>query len=114
MFAHYRYDTIINNFYYIYSLFGNLLILFIIIIVQCGVPCGECGIILEDILLSCGKNVFLLFMKILAVQCIKYLDIINLGHIYPNPKCYQVQDPKSIVCNVKVTRTLPTCGHEQK
>ncbi|RIA86082.1 hypothetical protein C1645_780424 [Glomus cerebriforme] len=55
----------------------------------CGVPCGECEIVLEDILLSCG-------------------------HYYPSPKCYQAQDPNSIRCTVMITRTLPTCGHEQK
>ncbi|CAI2170001.1 16549_t:CDS:10 [Funneliformis geosporum] len=53
----------------------------------CGDPCGECQIIVEDILLSCG-------------------------HYFTSPKCYQSQDPKSIMCYATVTRILPTCGHE--
>ncbi|CAG8553663.1 12049_t:CDS:10 [Funneliformis mosseae] len=53
----------------------------------CGDPCGECQIIVEDILLSCG-------------------------HYFTSPKCYQSQDPKSIMCYTMVTRILPTCGHE--
>ncbi|CAB4491510.1 P-loop containing nucleoside triphosphate hydrolase protein [Rhizophagus irregularis] len=55
----------------------------------CGVPCGECEIVLEDILLPCGHN-------------------------YPSPKCYQTQNPNLIKCTVMVTLTLPACGHEQK
>ncbi|CAG8488734.1 11582_t:CDS:10 [Funneliformis caledonium] len=55
--------------------------------ILCGDPCGECQIIVEDILLSCG-------------------------HYFTSPKCYQSQDPKSIMCYTMVTRILPTCGHE--
>ncbi|KAG0025767.1 hypothetical protein BGZ81_006855 [Podila clonocystis] len=55
---------------------------------QCGEPCGDCTESVGPMVLGCG-------------------------HILEQPRCHQKKNPSTIVCQVKVTRKLPTCEHKQ-
>ncbi|CAG8436405.1 920_t:CDS:10 [Rhizophagus irregularis] len=36
----------------------------------------------------------------------------SCGHKYPNAKCYESRNVNSVLCRVKVFKTLPKCGHK--
>lgn len=52
------------------------------------VPLGDCTLIIGDITLP------------------------SCGHRYPNAKCYESRNVNSVLCRVKVFKTLPKCGHK--
>ncbi|PKC17959.1 P-loop containing nucleoside triphosphate hydrolase protein [Rhizophagus irregularis] len=55
---------------------------------SCGDKCGDCTLIIGDITLP------------------------SCGHKYPNAKCYESRNVNSVLCRVKVFKTLPKCGHK--
>ena len=53
----------------------------------CGEDCGRCLVRLDGVMLPCG-------------------------HVHDSVACYQTQNLQSVICRVKVGRTVPGCGHE--
>ncbi|CAG8573395.1 3095_t:CDS:10 [Funneliformis caledonium] len=54
----------------------------------CGEKCGDCSLVIGDIMLP------------------------SCGHLYPRAKCYETRNVDSILCHIKVSKTLPNCGHK--
>ncbi|CAI2179568.1 15854_t:CDS:10 [Funneliformis geosporum] len=54
----------------------------------CGEKCGDCSLVLGDIILP------------------------SCDHLYPRAMCYETRNVYSILCRIKVYKTLPKCGHK--
>ncbi|KAF9428398.1 hypothetical protein BGZ94_002538 [Podila epigama] len=55
---------------------------------ECGQNCGDCMVIVDPFVLDCG-------------------------HRFEKPRCFEKKNPSLIKCGVKVTCKSPTCEHEQ-